>query len=174
MIDAGPGMPAHQLAAANRRLAGHESFTVAPSKYLGHYVAGHLADRHGIDLRLEPRAGTGITAVVDLPASLLVATAAPTLPASPASVPPASPMPARVPERVPAVATAGAPAAGRGGGPAVAAAPPPAPDEVPDLRRSGPGGAPGPHSAEDVHEFIANLAAGIRQGQAQARRHRPD
>ena len=43
IIDIGLGMPAGDLAPANRRLAGAESFTVAPSKYLGHYVAGNLA-----------------------------------------------------------------------------------------------------------------------------------
>ena len=34
-------------------LAGEESFTVAPSKYLGHYVAGNLAARH--DIRVHAR-----------------------------------------------------------------------------------------------------------------------
>ena len=43
VIDQGMGMSAEQLETANRRLAGQESFTVAPSRYLGHYVAGHLA-----------------------------------------------------------------------------------------------------------------------------------
>ncbi len=35
IIDSGLGMPAGDIVAANRRLAGAESFTVAPSKYLG-------------------------------------------------------------------------------------------------------------------------------------------
>ncbi len=75
IVDAGRGMPDHEITAANRRLAGRESFTVAPSKYLGHYVAGHLAARHGIALRLEPRSGDGdgIVAVIELPAALFVA-----------------------------------------------------------------------------------------------------
>jgi len=42
IVDAGFGMPDAELAQANRRLAGSESFTVAPSKYLGHYVAARL------------------------------------------------------------------------------------------------------------------------------------
>ena len=43
VIDSGLGMPAQDVTNANRRLAGAESFTIAPSKYLGHYVAGNLA-----------------------------------------------------------------------------------------------------------------------------------
>ena len=45
--------------------------------YLGHYVAGKLAARHGIDVRLEPTPGTGITAVVGIPPSLFEATPVP-------------------------------------------------------------------------------------------------
>ena len=61
------------IAAANRRLAGAESFTIAPSKYLGHYVAGNLAARHDITVHLHSSPGTGITATVELPADLLTA-----------------------------------------------------------------------------------------------------
>ena len=50
IIDQGVGMNEEQLETANRRLAGEESFTVAPSRYLGHYVAGHLAATHGIEI----------------------------------------------------------------------------------------------------------------------------
>ena len=71
IIDFGLGMPEADLAAANRRLAGAESFTVAPSKYLGHYVAGNLAARHGIRVHLQHSPGSGITATVALPANLL-------------------------------------------------------------------------------------------------------
>src|SRR5690606_8010312 len=53
IIDSGLGMSPEDIAAANRRLAGLESFTIAPSKYLGHYVAGNLAARHGIKVRLD-------------------------------------------------------------------------------------------------------------------------
>jgi light-regulated signal transduction histidine kinase (bacteriophytochrome) len=80
VVDAGTGMPTDALASANRRLAGTESFTVAPSKYLGHYVAGRLAARHGIRVQLAPNPrGAGIAATVDLPPRLLAGgTAAPT------------------------------------------------------------------------------------------------
>jgi signal transduction histidine kinase len=71
IIDSGLGMPPTDVAAANRRLAGAESFTIAPSKYLGHYVAGNLAARHDIAVHLENSPGNGITATIDLPPALL-------------------------------------------------------------------------------------------------------
>jgi signal transduction histidine kinase len=72
VIDKGVGMTPDAIEASNRRLGGNESFTVAPSSYLGHYVAGNLAARHGSAVWLAPTAGgRGITATVDLPASLL-------------------------------------------------------------------------------------------------------
>jgi signal transduction histidine kinase len=71
VIDSGLGMPPEELARANRRLAGAESFTIAPSKYLGHYVAGNLAARHGINVTLHNSPGHGITATINLPPSLL-------------------------------------------------------------------------------------------------------
>ena len=71
IIDAGLGMSSQDIDSANRRLAGTESFTVAPSKYLGHYVAGNLAARHGIDVEIQSSPGSGITALVELPAGLL-------------------------------------------------------------------------------------------------------
>jgi signal transduction histidine kinase len=76
VIDEGTGMPGTEIEAANRRLAGAESFSVAPSKYLGHYVAGHLAIRHGVRTHLESSAGSGITAVVVIPPHLLAYEAA--------------------------------------------------------------------------------------------------
>ena len=59
--------------AANRRLAGAESFTIAPSKYLGHFVTGHLAARYGIAVRLRASLGGGTTATVELPPRLFTA-----------------------------------------------------------------------------------------------------
>src|SRR6185503_19358706 len=52
VVDTGLGMAPDEMARANLRLAGGESFTVSPSKYLGHYVAGHLAARGGIEVTL--------------------------------------------------------------------------------------------------------------------------
>ncbi len=72
VVDSGLGMPSEEIEAANRRLAGAESFTIAPSKYLGHYVAGNLAARHGITVKLHCTRGFGVTATVELPDELLV------------------------------------------------------------------------------------------------------
>jgi len=70
IADRGLGMQPHEIAQANRRLAGAESFTVAPSKYLGHYVAGNLAVRHNIQVRLRQTTGHGVTATIHVPAWL--------------------------------------------------------------------------------------------------------
>ena len=84
VIDAGLGMPPADVEAANRRLAGAESFTIAPSKYLGHYVAGNLAARHGIGVRLDASPGNGITATVNIPPALLTTEPVVGVPAVPA------------------------------------------------------------------------------------------
>jgi signal transduction histidine kinase len=72
IVDRGPGMSPEEMAKANRRLANEEAVTVAPSQYLGHYVAGILAARHGIAVTLQPTRPGGVTAVVRIPARLLV------------------------------------------------------------------------------------------------------
>jgi signal transduction histidine kinase len=71
IIDAGLGMLPEELERANRRLMGAESFTIAPSKYLGHYVAGNLAARHEIHVALHNSPGNGVTATITLPPHLL-------------------------------------------------------------------------------------------------------
>jgi hypothetical protein len=71
IADAGIGMSPEDVGRANERLAGRESFAVAPSQYLGHYVAGMIARRHGITVRLDSSASRGTTATVTLPPSLL-------------------------------------------------------------------------------------------------------
>lgn len=77
VIDWGVGLSPDDTARANRRLAGAESFTVAPSKYLGHYVAGTLASRHGIRITLASAGQRGTVATVDLPGLLTDASGAP-------------------------------------------------------------------------------------------------
>lgn len=72
IIDAGHGLTDTDLDNANRRLRGHAPRTATPSHGMGHYVAGLLAARHGIRVTLENSPGRGITAVIDLPPSLLV------------------------------------------------------------------------------------------------------
>ena len=100
VIDTGLGMAAKDVTAANRRLAGAESFTVAPSKYLGHYVAGNLAARHDIQVRLDTSPGQGITATLTLPPTLLTTDQVTSAPVTPphghrrsACRPPPSPRP---------------------------------------------------------------------------------
>jgi signal transduction histidine kinase len=66
IIDAGLGMSGTELDEANRRLAGGESFTVAPSKYLGHYVVGVQAARLGMQVRLQPSPASGVTARITM------------------------------------------------------------------------------------------------------------
>jgi signal transduction histidine kinase len=80
VVDEGMGMRPDEIARANKRLAGAEKFTVAPSKYLGHYVAGHLAARHDIQVRLQGGAwGGGVTARVHLPVAILATEPVPSL-----------------------------------------------------------------------------------------------
>jgi hypothetical protein len=90
-------MTPEDLERANHRLAGTESFTVTPAKYLGHYVTGVLAARHGIKVQLQGSVVVGIAAMVDLPPTLLAdragratALAAMPAPAAAASGPPAA------------------------------------------------------------------------------------
>ena len=71
VVDSGIGMTANDVSRANQRLAGEESFSVAPSQYLGHYVAGMIARRHDITVRLDSPGARGTTATVTLPPSLL-------------------------------------------------------------------------------------------------------
>ena len=70
--DDGLGMSRDDLDAANRRLSRAEGFSVASSRFLGHYVAGNLAARHGITVRLHQPPCSGITAAVELPPSVFV------------------------------------------------------------------------------------------------------
>ncbi|GAB7049680.1 sensor histidine kinase [Catenuloplanes indicus] len=71
VVDQGVGMSPEELAQANARLAGTESFTVAPTKFLGHYVVGHLAAKLGVRVEICQSPVTGTTARVRLPARLL-------------------------------------------------------------------------------------------------------
>ncbi|WP_426574516.1 sensor histidine kinase [Aquihabitans sp. McL0605] len=71
VIDHGMGMAPEEMAVANDRLGGRESYTVAPSRYLGHYVAGILADRLGAEVRLDESPTGGIAAKIVVPESTL-------------------------------------------------------------------------------------------------------
>jgi signal transduction histidine kinase len=71
ITDQGVGMEPDDLARANARLRGEENFLMAPTKFLGHYVVGHLAGQMSVDVQLSPSPVTGITARVTLPAAVL-------------------------------------------------------------------------------------------------------
>ncbi|MFI9511048.1 nitrate- and nitrite sensing domain-containing protein [Nocardia sp. NPDC052566] len=72
VVDHGVGMPADALAQSNARLRGEQDFIVAPSRYLGHYVVGRLAERLGIDVELNMSPVSGIVARLTLPNELIV------------------------------------------------------------------------------------------------------
>jgi len=110
VVDAGIGMTGPAIVQANRRLGGAESFTVAPSKYLGHYVAGHLAARHDIAVELRAAGSSGVVSTIDLPPTLCEPIGDPRL-GGPAAADPsiAGPMPMPMPLQSPAPAPAPAP-----------------------------------------------------------------
>jgi anti-sigma regulatory factor (Ser/Thr protein kinase) len=76
ITDQGLGMEPAEMARANARLRGEESYLTAPTRFLGHYVVGHLARQMGIDVELTPSPVAGVTARVTVPDSLLVTPAA--------------------------------------------------------------------------------------------------
>ena len=71
--DAGIGLRPEAMEEANARLHGLEAFNTTPSKYLGHYVVGHLAQRHGITVDLAENDNDGVSAKVVIPAALISA-----------------------------------------------------------------------------------------------------
>ncbi|MEV0463650.1 nitrate- and nitrite sensing domain-containing protein [Nocardia tengchongensis] len=71
VVDHGVGMPPDQLAIANARLRGEADFLVAPTRFLGHYVVGRLAQRLGVEVELTVSPTSGVVARMLLPAELL-------------------------------------------------------------------------------------------------------
>ncbi|EWM12881.1 periplasmic sensor signal transduction histidine kinase [Kutzneria sp. 744] len=74
VVDHGVGMAKDQLAKANARLRGEEDFIVAPTRFLGHYVVGRLAQRLGIEVELTVSPVSGIVARMLLPTDILAET----------------------------------------------------------------------------------------------------
>ncbi|HKS46552.1 MAG TPA: nitrate- and nitrite sensing domain-containing protein [Amycolatopsis sp.] len=72
VVDHGVGMSPEALATANARLSGEERFLIAPTRFLGHYVVGRLAQRLGVDVKLFESPSSGITARMSLPEGMLV------------------------------------------------------------------------------------------------------
>ncbi len=73
IVDHGIGMSDSALAEENRRLVERERLDIAPTSTLGLFVVGRLARRHGLQVRLASTAGRGVTVLIDIPNSLLVA-----------------------------------------------------------------------------------------------------
>ncbi|HEY0501284.1 MAG TPA: nitrate- and nitrite sensing domain-containing protein [Kutzneria sp.] len=71
VVDHGVGMAKEQLAKANARLRGEEDFIVAPTRFLGHYVVGRLAQRLGIEVELTVSPVSGVVARLLLPPDIL-------------------------------------------------------------------------------------------------------
>lgn len=130
ITDHGIGMSDADLHRANSRLSGEGDFVAAPTRYLGHYVVGRLADEMAIDVRLVPSPVTGITARVVLPPNVLANVPALPAPAGDATDPTRrtasrTALPSREPSgSAEPVADARAPAAARRAGDAPPAAPP--------------------------------------------------
>ncbi|MGP3968715.1 sensor histidine kinase [Streptomyces sp. 6N223] len=95
VVDRGSGMTEEELERANARLAGEDSFLVAPTRFLGHFVVGTIAARLGAQVEVRhtqspPETpggrGAGVSAYVALPPRLLsAAQPAPQAPQAPAA-----------------------------------------------------------------------------------------
>ncbi|GAB3205383.1 nitrate- and nitrite sensing domain-containing protein [Marinactinospora thermotolerans] len=81
VTDSGIGMSPDEIEATNQRLAEPPVIDVAVSRRMGLFVVSRLANRHGIQVRLRPAHNGGITALIVLPADLLITPVDPTPPA---------------------------------------------------------------------------------------------
>ncbi len=73
IVDCGVGLTDDELDEANARLRGEELPTVAPSRYLGLYVAARLAGRLGATVQLSRATTGGVLADVLVPRTLVLA-----------------------------------------------------------------------------------------------------
>jgi signal transduction histidine kinase len=86
ITDEGIGVDEEKLRRANALLIHPPAPGLSLSRTLGLHVVAHLAARHGIHIQLRPATGTGVAAVIALPATILthvVDTPDPTAPAPP-------------------------------------------------------------------------------------------
>ncbi len=74
--DTGIGLTPEDLAAINERLASPPTVDVSVSRRMGLFLAGYLAQRHGIRIQLRPSDSGGTTALVMLPGDVVEAAAA--------------------------------------------------------------------------------------------------
>ena len=167
IIDSGIGMHDDELERANALIASASALTVAPSRFLGHYVVAQLAARHGLTVHLAASPGGGLTAGIAVPAELLglqnapgatpVERTAPIDPATGESARPAAGLPRREAAEAPPAAPARAdhaPISFR-----APAAPPPLPPELtpgstPELQLVAPLSETGAHDEIDIFDGI--------------------
>ncbi|GAB2902974.1 sensor histidine kinase [Streptomyces mayteni] len=80
IVDRGNGMTEEELDLANARLRGEDSFLVAPTRFLGHFVVGTIAARLGVQVEVRhtqsapttaAARGAGVSAYVALPPRLV-------------------------------------------------------------------------------------------------------
>ena len=69
--DNGVGLPEARLAEMNWRLDNPPVMDVSVSRHMGLFAVARLAERHGVRVRLRPRAPHGLTALVWLPDSVI-------------------------------------------------------------------------------------------------------
>ena len=70
VFDEGFGVNEHDLAELNERISNPPALDEAPSRLLGLFVVGRLAQQHGIDVHLQSQPGVGTVATVSLPSSM--------------------------------------------------------------------------------------------------------
>jgi signal transduction histidine kinase len=201
IVDRGLGMKPEELALANSRVSGDESFTVAPSRYLGHYVIGRQASRLGVRVVLHETPGGGITASIDLAAVLADPATTPSMPMSSTaptgfSPPSTTDEPAPAPDRAVSALVAAAEIARTGTPEHTVAAPAPtgpqptAPattksgyarrvrgantptTEVALSRDADASAAPRPMGAEGMRSVLSSVQAGMNRGRSEARHER--
>ncbi len=97
IVDSGIGMHEEELERANALISSASALTLAPSRFLGHYVVAQLAARHHLNVQLVASPAGGLTAMIALPAVLLGMTNAPTTEAP--AAPPEIDQPANEAER---------------------------------------------------------------------------
>ena len=193
--DQGLGMTEGELEAVNRRLAGDPATGPDPGQGLGAWVAGRLAERHGVRVQLRRSPYGGVTALVFLPERLVVSSGKPG-PATREGEGPATPPPggdkadqatragqadkaedaalvARTPTRryVPEVPGDGQPLPKRAPHASLA------PDLVLGSAAAGQPGDPGPRPArspEQVRSMLTRYRSGLERGRADAARDLPD
>ncbi|MCW2937915.1 MAG: hypothetical protein JWN00_900 [Actinomycetia bacterium] len=159
IVDRGVGMTAEAMAIANARLRGEQSFLVGPTRDLGHYVVGRLAERLDVDVWLHDSPLNGVTARIALPPAMVVSTD------QPAPRPAVESRAELTPAIVPAEATTRNGLVKRQRTATVPRRPPP---------REQAGGDPEPHrSPGEVRSMLDNLRSGVQQAEQERARRDP-